>query len=277
MLFFLGEAVISATYAALTYAEGPSPDAGGYDPAGYGEAHADIYDRIYPAFPTDLAVKRITALASGRHGPILDLGIGTGRLALPLHKAGVDIHGIDASPAMIARLRSRPSGTQIPVWKADLTTFELPHRYSIIVCAVSTLFMLPDRHQQISCLRHAAQHLAPGGAVVIETFVPNPCRYDSQGHRLELRRVDGVDLHVVFSHHDSLLQSIAITHLLAGEHDLHRYSVTLHYAWPTELDLMATDAGLRLVERTGGWDSHPYTADSTDYVSVYEPISTSDG
>ena len=151
---------------------------GGYDPSRYGDSHADVYDRIYAnAFRTDLACRRLAELAEHRGGPVLDLGIGTGRLAVPLRQAGIDVHGIDASAAMIARLRATPDTADILVWHADMANFVLEDRYGVIVCAVSTLFMLPDRDTQIRCLQCAARHLRPEGVLVVEAFVPDPRRF----------------------------------------------------------------------------------------------------
>jgi SAM-dependent methyltransferase len=240
-----------------------------YDPARYGEDHAGVYDRIYPSFPTADAVRRIADLAFDRTGPVLDLGIGTGRLALPLTAAGVDVHGIEASPAMITRLRARPGGTAVRVWPADMAEWTIPERYSVIVCAVSTLFMLPERRLQASCLRAARRHLQPDGVVVIEAFVPDPARYDGEGRRIEIRHLDDTSLHLVVSSHRADAQFIEITHVLADADGLRRHPVTLHYATLRQLDDMAAAAGLELVDRAGGWDRRPYGPDTTDHVSVY--------
>lgn len=243
---------------------------GDYEPSRYGESHADVYDRIYAnAFQTDLACRHLVELAERHGGPVLDMGIGTGRLAVPLRQGGVDVHGIDASTAMIERLRGRPDTAGIPVWLADMSDFELDDRYGVIVCAVSTLFMLPDRDTQISCLRCAARHLRPDGVLVVEAFVPDLRRYDAEGQRVELRHLDDHDLHVVLSRHKLTDQTITITHVLATADGVRSYPVTLSYAWPSELDLMAAMAELELVERTGGWDARAYDDTTTDHVSTY--------
>lgn len=240
-----------------------------YDPAAYGNTHAHVYDRIYPSFPTAAAVARITELAAEVPGPVLDLGIGTGRLARPLRAAGVDVHGIDASPAMIAELRSRPGGADIPVHQADIADFDIDHRYSVIVCAVSTLFMLADSDHQTACLNNARRHLADGGVIVIEAFVPDPRRYDQDGERVELRCFDDTGFHLVVSTHRSDTQSITINHVLGHGDRVERHRVELHYATPQQLDAMADTAGLALVQRAGSWDRHPYGPGTTDHVSIY--------
>jgi SAM-dependent methyltransferase len=248
-----------------------------YVPSAYGEAHVDVYDALYAdAFRTDLAVERLAGLAADHGGSVLDLGIGTGRLAQPLVQAGIEVHGIEASPAMIERLRKQPGTADISVWRADMADFSLPGRYGVIVSAVSTLFMLPDSQRQIDCLRCAADHLGPGGVVVIEGFVPDQSRYDRKGDRTELRRVGENSLHMVSSHHDPITQTVVITHVQAGADGVRSYAVTLRYAWPSELDLMARLAGLELVERFGGWDGRTFDAATTDHVSIYRLAGTWD-
>jgi SAM-dependent methyltransferase len=243
---------------------------GSYDPAGYGETHAGVYDRIYPAFATDAAVARIVAMAAATPGPVLDLGVGTGRLAIPLRAAGVDAHGIDASPAMLAELRARPGGAAVPVREADIADFDLPDRFAVVVCAVSTLFMLPDRGRQAACLRAARRHLRPGGLVVVEAFVPDPGRFDDDGRRVELRRFDDDGFHLVVSHHRPDRQTITVVHVVADGPGVLRRQVVLHYATVAELDAMAGEAGLVLVGRHGGWDGRPPGPDTTDLVSTYQ-------
>jgi SAM-dependent methyltransferase len=245
-----------------------------YDPAAYGDTHAEVYDRIYAnAFATDLAARRLADLAAARGGPVLDLGIGTGRLARPLRRAGIEVHGIDASPTMIAQLRADPDTADIPVWEADMADFDLPNRYAVIVGAVSTLFMLPSRLHQAECLAHAARHLRPDGVVVIEAFVPDPSRYDAQGNRLELRQLSGGALHLVVSHHQPGEQAVTVTHVLAGPRGIDRYPVTLRYLWPSELDHMACSSGLELLQRDRSWDGRPFDEHTTDHVSIYQPPS----
>src|SRR5271154_231280 len=124
-----------------------------YDPAAYGQRHADTYDRIYESsFATDFAVGPLSRLAPQGDGSGLDLGTGPGRLALPLPQAGFAVQGVEASPAMIAALRARPGGSDIAVFQGDLADFALSDTFAVVVCAVSTLFMLPDRETQVSGL-----------------------------------------------------------------------------------------------------------------------------
>jgi SAM-dependent methyltransferase len=238
------------------------------DPAAYGDRHAPVYDRIYGVrFPPDAAVGALAAV--GRGGGVLELGVGTGRLAIPLAARGIQVDGIEASPAMAGQLRSRPGGDAVGVVIADLAGFDLPRKdYEAAVCAVSTLFMLPPVGQR-SCIAAAARHLRPGGSLFIEAFRLNPRRFDAHGQRTE-HRPTGAGTHTVHSRHDPAGRSITITHVL-GEQDgrTSEYQVTLHYSSLAELDAMAEAAGLELSSRWHDWAGGPLRPDSADPVSVY--------
>ena len=149
----------------------------------YGDAHAHVYDRIYgERFIPESAVTAL-ATAAGTEGRLLELGIGTGRLAIPLSDRGINVEGIEASAAMIEQLRSQVGGEHIPAHQVDLADFELPHRgFAIADCAVSTLFMLPGRSSRQSCMASAARHLRPRGLLFIEAFRPDPGRFDDDGN-----------------------------------------------------------------------------------------------
>ena len=236
----------------------------------YGDAHAGVYDRIYGGrFDPETAVTMLAETA-GTGGRLLELGIGTGRLAIPLLHRGVQVEGIEASPAMIDHLRARPGGSLIQVFRADLAEFELPHRdFDVAVCAVSTFFMLPSRAAQESCLAATARHLRPGGILFIEAFRPDPDRFDANGHRVE-SRPDPVGTHVVRSHHDASSRCIHISHEFSEGARMSSYDVSLHYATTEELDDMASLAGLSLTGRWHDWTGSPVTATSTDPISIYE-------
>lgn len=141
-----------------------------------------MYDRIYGArFVPDAAVAALGAAAGD--GPVLELGLGTGRLAVPLTEQGVPVDGIEASSAMVAQLRAQPGGAAVGVFQVDLDGFELPrHDYAVAVCAVSTLFMLPSAAAQARCVAAAGRHLRAGGTLFVEAFRPDPSRFDAAGH-----------------------------------------------------------------------------------------------
>ena len=238
--------------------------------AEYGERHAAVYDRIYGArFAPRAAVDALARAADG--GRVLELGLGTGRLALPLVARGVPVDGIEGSPAMIDQLRARPGGDAVGVYLADLAGFELPFRdYAVAVCAVSTLFMLPGPAAQLGCLRAAGRHLRPGGQLFVEAFVPDPSRFDAGGDRTEQRATSDGTGHEVRSHHDRAAGAIHVTHVLTGAEGPRAYEVTLHYATPVQLDAMAAAAGLSLRARWDDWTGAPAASSSRDPVSVYQ-------
>jgi len=162
--------------------------------------------------------------AAARGGRVLELGVGTGGLAIPLAAQGVGVDGIEGSARMVALLRSRPGGGAVGVFQADLAGFSLPRRdYAVAVCAVSTLFMLPWREAQARCVSAAAAHLRPAGLLFVEAFRPDPSRFDGQGRREEHRPAEGGVTHRVVSTHDGERRAIRITHVL----DDCEYDVTL--------------------------------------------------
>ncbi|XAS76132.1 class I SAM-dependent methyltransferase [Dermatophilaceae bacterium Sec6.4] len=237
----------------------------------YGQTHAPVYDRIYGArFVPDAAVAALSS-AAGAGGSILELGLGTGRLAIPLAAAGLRVDGIESSTAMAARLRAQPGGDTVRVIIADLADFEVPGRqYDVAVCAVSTLFMLPDREAQQRCVHAAARHLRVGGRLFIEAFRLDESRFDAQHERVEERPDPGGDGHVVRSVHDPRARAIRITHELTDGAAMSSYDVVLRYLSDEQLDAMAAEAGLRLVARWDNWTGRAAGETSSDPISVYE-------
>lgn len=234
----------------------------------YGDRHAAVYDRIYGARFAPAAAVDALASAAGE-GAVLEMGVGTGRLAIPLAARGVTVDGIEGSPAMIERLRAQPGSDRVGVHRVDLADFDLPtNDYDVSVCVGSTLFMLTHADQK-TAIRAAARHLRSGGRLFIEAFRPDPNRFGSDGQRVETR-TPAVGSHVVRGRHDPVGRSIRIRHELSDDSGMHTYEVTLHYATVEELDAMAFQAGLRLVGRWHDWTGVPAQPYSTDPVSVYE-------
>jgi SAM-dependent methyltransferase len=239
----------------------------GYDAATYGDRMADFYDEL-PTHPADAAVaaRCLADLAVG--GPALELGIGTGRLALPLADHGVAVSGIDASAAMVAKLRAKPGGAEIPVAVGDFADLGVDGRFSLIFVAYNTFFSLLDADTQRGCFERVAERLLPGGRFVIEAFVPDPTRFE-RGQHLEVRHV-GIDSAVVsVSRHDAPTQRVDSLLVRLAEGGVRTWPVHIRYSYPGELDQMADHAGLRLEERWGGWEREPFTDDSVKHVSVY--------
>ena len=247
------------------------------NPAAYGDRHAAVYDRLYgKRFAPDAAVDALAAAAGA--GSVLELGVGTGRLAIPLTSRGVTVDGIEASQAMITQLRAQPGGGRVGVFAVDLTDFELErHDYAVAVCAVSTLFMLTHAEQR-SCIAAVARHLRPGGQLFIEAFQPDPRRFDAAGRRVEHRPSPDGSGHVVRSLHDIPGRAIRITHEMTDVTGTASYDVTLHYRNVDELDSIAAAADLHLAARWHDWTGTPTREDSTDPISIYRlsPVTESD-
>ena len=238
-----------------------------YDAATYGDRIADTYDELYGRqFESETTAALLAELA-GR-GPALELGIGTGRIALPLIARGIPVHGIDASEAMLARLRQKPGGTGIPVTVGDFATVPVEGRFSLVYVVFNTFFALLTQEDQVACFGHVAEHLTDRGVFVIEAFVPDPSRFD-RGQRVQLTHVDAQRLILNSALHDPVAQRTTSQHVVISESGIRLYPVQLRYAWPAELDLMARLAGLRLRERWSGWRKEPFSASSPAHVSVY--------
>ena len=244
-----------------------------FDPfTSFGPDVAAHYDDA-PRGDEDAAVARLTALAAG--GPVLELAIGTGRLALPLAERGLRVHGVEQSEAMIEQLRGRPGGDAIGVTRGDMARAELPDRYRLVFVAFNSLMNLVTQDEQVRCVANAARHLDDDGVFVVENVCPDPM------YRLDQR--DGVDqyahvgdvsaagVHLDVGRYDRVTQRVDKCHVRIGEQGITRDVLALRYVWPSELDLMARLAGLELRERHGGWSGEPFTAESRLHVSVYGP------
>jgi SAM-dependent methyltransferase len=239
----------------------------GYDPAAYGEAWSAQYDDLFgQRDDPEEVIAALERLTDGRS--ILDIGVGTGRLAVPLHDHGWRVAGIEASEAMISRLRARAGDRNITVHAGDMRTLRIDDQFDIALLAFSTLFLLPDQASQVQCVRNAVQHLAPMGQLVIEAFVPDHARW-SEGRRVALSRWvdDGVEIEA--ARHDRARQAIEVRYLTLTGAGLGVRPLALRYAWPAEIDLMARLAGAELAQRWADWQGSSYGPTSQAHVSVY--------
>ena len=236
-----------------------------YTPSTYGDRIAAVYDTLHPA-EAESAAETLADLARG--GPALELGIGTGQVALPLVARGVEVHGLDASEAMVARLREKPGGAGISVTMGDFADVAVDGRYALVFIAFNTFFNLLTQDDQVRCFANVASHLANDGVFVIEAFVPDLTRYDG-GQRVTVLGVGTDSVRLDAARLDAAEQRVEATHVVLTDGDVRLYPVHLRYAWPAELDLMARLAGLRLHHRWGDWDRRPFDAASTKHVSVY--------
>jgi SAM-dependent methyltransferase len=247
----------------------------GYEKETYGERIAADYDRLGTSGAASLATggpDEVAGFLAELAGPgrALELAVGTGRIALPLAARGVDVSGIDISPSMVERLREKPGGTDIEVALGDFADVEVAGRFRLIYLVFNTLFALTDEGEQARCFANVAAHLEPGGAFVIEAFVPDLGRFvDDQSLRVRSIELDRVVLDA--SIHHPADQRVDSQHIVIGADGVRLFPVSIRYAWPEQLDVLAESAGLRRRDRFGDWRSSAFTDDSGFHVSVYEP------
>jgi SAM-dependent methyltransferase len=230
--------------------------------ARYDESSSEMFD----AGIVDPVIDFLAEIAG--NGRALELGIGTGRIALPLAERGVSVHGIELSKAMAAKLRAKPGGEHLGVTIGDFATTSVDGEFSLAYLVFNTIMNLTTQAAQVACFRNVAAHLEPGGCFVIEVMIP------------ELQRLPPGETFRVFSgseHYWGIDEYDVATQRLTSHHleivdggDLERLSIPFRYAWPSELDLMAELASMKLRERWGGWKREPFTSDSHNHVSVWE-------
>jgi SAM-dependent methyltransferase len=225
---------------------------------------ADSPDMFDPAV-VDPAVSFLADLAGD--GGALELGIGTGRIALPLSRRGVRVHGIDLSPAMVARLKAKPGADDIAVAIGDFASTKVDGTFRVAYLVYNTIGNLTTQDEQVECFRNAAAHLEVGGCFVIELGVPALQRLPP-GETVRAFHVSPTRLG--FDEYDIAAQGLVSHHYWLADGRLEVFSMPFRYVWPSELDLMARLAGMTLRERWGGWKREPFTSDSTTHVSVWE-------
>jgi len=238
-----------------------------YEPVmSFGKDVADSYDDE-PRGDEAETVDFLATLAAG--GPALELAVGTGRIALPLAARGIRVDGIDLSPDMVARLRAKPGGEAIEVTIGDFADVPVDGMYPLVFVVYNTLFNLLTQDDQVRCFENVAAHLTGGGSFVVEAFVPTFLTRlrDDQYVDAEAVRVDEVRLDV--GRHDPVAQRLDESHVSLTRDGVRLFPIVCRYAWPSELDLMARIAGLRLKDRWAGWKREPFTACSAAHVSVY--------
>lgn len=241
-----------------------------HDPAGYGAAIAPLYDSLYDAtLDTEGAVARLAELAEG--GPVLELGIGTGRLALPLAARGLVVAGIEGSADMAAALAAKPGGGAIAVTLGDFADTRVEGSFSLALLAVNTIFALPDQDAQVATFGNVARHLRSGGCFVLEAWVPDLGGFHG-GRAVRPLQIDAERVLLEVAELDPVVQTMTTTRIYAGTDGVRLLPANHRYAWPSELDLMARLAGMRLEQRWSDWRGTPFTATSTSHVSVYRLI-----
>jgi len=232
----------------------------------YGERIAGVYDLWYSEVDK-AAIDVLFKLSRG--GRVLELGIGTGRIALPLSRTGVAVEGIDASEAMVARLHSKPGGKNIPVSMGNFAEVAVEGEYSLIYVVFNTFFALLTQGEQVRCFQKVARHLTSDGAFVIEAFVPDLTRFTG-GQATRTVKIDDHCVQMDVSQLELDKQLISSQHVVFTRQETQFYPVKLRYAWPSEMDLMAKLSRLKLKERWSDWKKSPFTATSGKHISIYE-------
>ena len=228
--------------------------------ASFDETAAEMFGRS----TLDPAVDFLTEVADG--GPVLEFGSGTGRVALPLAARGLDVHGIELSRAMVAKMRAKPGGDAVDVAIGDLSTTTVDGRFRLVFVVWNTITNLVTQEAQVACFRNASAHLVPGGRFVVEVFVPALQRLPV-GERFQV--FYGSEGYWGIDEIDVVTQRATSHHLEIVDRKVDRLSVPYRYVWPSELDLMAELADMTLEARYGGWHREPFTAESTDHVSIW--------
>ncbi|HET9301739.1 MAG TPA: class I SAM-dependent methyltransferase [Propionibacteriaceae bacterium] len=229
--------------------------------ARYDETSADMFE----AAEVEPVVNFLAELATD--GSALELGIGTGRIALPLSQRGIRVHGIDLSEAMVARLQAKPGAEQIGVTVGDFATTTVEGRFSVAYLVFNTIMNLTTQDEQVACFHNVASHLQPGGCFVVEVSIPDLQRLPP-GETVRPFTVSATRLG--FDEYDVAAQGLISHHYWIDDGKLETVSMPFRYVWPAELDLMARLAGMSLRERWSDWKREPFTSDSREHVSVWE-------
>jgi SAM-dependent methyltransferase len=209
----------------------------------------------------------LAELAHG--GKALELGIGTGRIALPLLNSGVTVHGIDASESMVVKLRAKPGGEKIQVKMGNFADVPVDGQYSLIYVVFNTFYALLTQEEQIRCFQNVARHLSSDGVFVIEAFIPDLTRFIA-GQTLRLTRLEENEVQVDASQIESDIQVITSQHMVLTEQGTHFYPVKIRYVWSSEMDLMARLCHLQLRVRWSDWEKTRFSSESGKHISVYE-------
>lgn len=239
-----------------------------YIAATYGEHLAEVYDQWFGDYDS-AAIDMLAELAQG--GPALELGIGTGRIALPLAAKGVEVRGIDGAPAMVAKLRARPGGDAIAVTMGNFADVDVEGQFPLVFIVFNTFFALLTQEEQVRCFRNVAAHLTEGGTFVIEAFVPDVARFRG-GQDVRAYTVTNERAQLQATRHDPVRQRLMTQNIAFTNQGVKLYPVEVRYAWPSELDLMAQLAGLRLRHRWSSWQREKFSSNSEKHISVYERV-----
>jgi SAM-dependent methyltransferase len=242
-----------------------------HDAGAYGARIGDEYDDIYEGvFDTAGTVDRLADLAGD--GPVLEFGVGTGRVALELLERGLEVDGIDGSQVMLDRLARKPRGNEITPYCGDFASTTTQRQYALVALLANTIYALPDQDAQVHCFANAARHLLPGGRFVVEAWVPNPPG-SHEPLRVRGRRLAPGLAGLVIEDHDRVRQLLTTTQIVVRpDGRTTTFPVVHRYAWPSELDLMARCTGFEFEHRWGNWHTGAFEHQSDNHVSVWRLV-----
>ncbi|THA25718.1 class I SAM-dependent methyltransferase [Streptomyces sp. RKND-216] len=224
----------------------------------------DVADAYEPTPTVDFLAELVP-----EGGRVLELAIGTGRVAVPLAARGISVEGIDGSTGMVEQMRAKPGGADIPVTIGDMADVAATGPFQLSYLVFNTLFNLPSQARQVDCFRNVADVLAPGGLFVVECFIQDLTEFDRH-QRVATRALWEDAVTMEFLLHDPVEQAVTFQRVTFDAQGTTLRPLRLRYCWPSELDLMAQLAGMRLRERWTDWGRTPFTAASRRHVSVYE-------
>jgi SAM-dependent methyltransferase len=238
-----------------------------YGPATYGDSVADVYDEWY-RLPHDLATEAAFLAELAEGGRVLELGVGTGRIAIPLAELGLEVHGIDTSSAMLEQMRAKPGGDKVHGSVGDMADVPVDGEFSLVFVTFNTFFMLTSQEAQVRCFRNVAAHLAAGGRFMIRGFVPDLSRIEA-GQNISVREAGFDHVRLDTTVYDTVTQTFDVTQVRLTAQGSRFVHAKMRYAFPPEIDLMAQLAGLQLEARYSDFDKQPFTNESAFHVSVY--------
>jgi SAM-dependent methyltransferase len=229
------------------------------------QRYAVLWPELFDPAVIESTVAFLAEVAAG--GPVLEMGVGTGRIAIPLRRRNVPVHGIELSRPMVAELRGQPGGADIGVTIGDFATATVPGRFALVYLIRNTITNLTSQDEQAQAFRNAAAHLQPGGCFVIENYIPQLRRLPPGE---TVRVFAATPTHLGFEDYDVASQIAVSHHYWTIEGRLATFSSPHRYVWPSELDLMARSAGMILRERWSDWNRAPFTSESRSHVSVWD-------
>jgi SAM-dependent methyltransferase len=241
-----------------------------YNASTYGDKVANVYDERHGDYDAEM-IERIYELAP--NGSAFELGIGTGRVALPLSKRGMKVDGIDSSKSMVRKLKAKPGSKKISVQIGDFADFKTAKKYDVVFVVYNTFYGLLTQDDQISCFKSVHNGLKNEGKFVIEAFVPDPARLVN-GQNINISDIEKDNVSVAFNLFDAASQTISCQLVRISEKGINMVPIVIRFAYPAEFDLLAKLTGFELSERWANWKKEPFTSNSGFHISVYKKISS---